>query len=82
MTNAPPALDDRLVQSHEYAAGSFPFDEWRWLRANDPIHWTDATGVENFWAITRHRHITEISSQPERFSSERGNIILLSLIHI
>lgn len=76
MTNAPPALDDRLVQSHEYAAGSFPFDEWRWLRANDPIHWTDATGVENFWAITRHRHITEISSQPERFSSERGNIIL------
>jgi len=38
MTNAPHALDDRLVQNHEYAERSFPFDEWRWLRANDPIH--------------------------------------------
>ena len=76
MTDAPPSLDNRLVLNHEYGTRSFPFEEWRWLRANDPIHWTDADGVEEFWAITRHRHITEISAQPEVFSSEKGNIIL------
>lgn len=76
MTMAPENLDNRLVQNHEYAERSFPFDEWKWLRANDPIHWTDADLVEKFWAITRHRHITEISARPDVFSNEKGNIIL------
>ena len=76
MTMAPDNLDNRLVLNDEYGERGFPFEEWRWLRANDPVHWTDATGVEKFWAITRHRHITEISAKPEVFSSEKGNIIL------
>ncbi len=76
MTTAPPNLDDRIVLNAEYGDKSFPFDEWRWLRANDPVHWTDANNVEHFWAITRHRHITEISARPDVFSNEKGNIIL------
>ena len=76
MTMAPDNLDNRLVLNDEYGERGFPFEEWRWLRANDPVHWTDATGVEKFWAITRHRHITEISAKPDVFSSEKGNIIL------
>ena len=76
MTDAPPGLDNRIVLNREYGTKSFPIDEWRWLRANDPVHWTDADNVEEFWAITRHRHITEISARPEIFSSEKGNIIL------
>lgn len=76
MTNVPVHLDDHLVQNDAYASRSFPFDEWEWLRANDPVHWTDAAGVEKFWAITRHRHITEISARPDVFSSEKGNILL------
>ena len=73
---APDNLDNRLVLNDEYGERGFPFEEWRWLRANDPVHWTDATGVEKFWAITRHRHITEISANPDVFSSAKGNIIL------
>ena len=41
-----------------------------------PVHMTDAENVQPFWAITKHRHITEISSQPDVFSSAAGNIIL------
>ena len=40
--------------------------------ANEPVHMTDAGNVQPFWAITKHRHITEISSQPDVFSSASG----------
>ena len=76
MTMAPDNLDNRLVLNHEYGERSFPHEEWRWLRANEPVHMTDADNVQQFWAITKHRHITEISSQPDVFSSAAGNIIL------
>ena len=76
MTMAPDNLDNRLVLNHEYGERSFPHEEWRWLRANEPVHMTDAENVQPFWAITKHRHITEISSQPDVFSSAAGNIIL------
>ena len=76
MTMAPDNLDNRLVLNHEYGERSFPYEEWRWLRANEPVHMTDAENVQPFWAITKHRHITEISSQPDVFSSAAGNIIL------
>ena len=69
-------FDTAIITSEAYGEQSFPFEEWRWLRANDPIHWTDVDKLENFWAITRHRHITEISSQPEVFSNEAGNIVI------
>ena len=76
MTMAPDNLDNRLVLNTEYGERSFPFEEWRWLRANEPVHMTDAHNVQPFWAITKHRHITEISAQPDVFSSAAGNIIL------
>ena len=76
MTMAPDELDNRLVLNHEYGQHGFPFEEWRWLRANQPVKMIDATNVQPFWAITKHRHITEISAQPDVFSSAAGNIIL------
>ena len=76
MTISKADLDTAIITSEAYGEQSFPFEEWRWLRANDPIHWTDVDKLENFWAITRHRHITEISSQPEVFSNEAGNIVI------
>jgi cytochrome P450 len=37
-----------------------------WLRRNDPVHW-DAKN--DFWLITRHADVLEISKSPSRFSS-------------
>ena len=54
MTMAPDNLDNRLVLNHEYGERSFPHEEWRWLRANEPVHMTDAENVQPFWAITKH----------------------------
>lgn len=76
MTTSPVDLDTSIITPQAYGDQSFPFEQWRWLRANDPIHWTDVDELEDFWAITRHRHITEISSQPEVFSNEAGNIVI------
>ena len=76
MTTSPVDLDTAIITPQAYGDQSFPFEQWRWLRANDPIHWTDVDELEDFWAITRHRHITEISSQPEVFSNEAGNIVI------
>ena len=42
---APDNLDNRLVLSHEYGERSFPHEEWRWLRSNEPVHMTDAENV-------------------------------------
>ncbi|MDC0359456.1 cytochrome P450 [Acidimicrobiales bacterium] len=76
MTISPADLDKAIITSQAYGEQSFPFEEWRWLRANDPIHWTNVDELEDFWAITRHRHIMEISSQPDVFSNEAGNIVI------
>ena len=78
MTTSPVDLDTSIITPQAYGDQSFPFEQWKWLRANDPIHWTDVDELEDFWAITRHRHITEISSQPEVFSNEAGNIVIFN----
>ena len=50
-----------------------PHEQWTWLRKNDPVHWhhDPHEGVEGFWAITTHEHITYVSRHPELFSSIR-----------
>ena len=37
------------------------------LRREDPVHWDAAN---EWWLVTRHEHVREISKQPELFSSE------------
>lgn len=38
-----------------------------WLRQNDPVHWDEAN---QWWILSRHADIREVSKQPELFSSE------------
>ena len=58
-----------LVAPERYGASAFPHATWTRLRAEDPVHWCEPEGYRPFWAITKHAHVKEISSQPERFSS-------------
>lgn len=45
-----------------------PHPLWRQLRAEDPIHWTEAP-VRGFWSVTRYDGIISVVSQPLTFSS-------------
>ena len=65
-----------LISPDHYGASGAPHDTWTKLRAEDPIHWAEPDGFENFWAITRHADIMEVSSHPEVFSNADGIVLL------
>lgn len=50
-----------------YARDGAPYEAWRRLRREAPIHWFDLPGGVGFWAVTRHADIISISKQPKRF---------------
>ena len=71
MTTAPmPQADFNLVHPEHYAERGYPHDLWTWLRREEPVYWFDRSGGVPFWAITKHRDIHEISTQPDKFLSD------------
>jgi len=48
-------------------------DAWRpyfeRLRRDDPVHYTAGSPFGPYWSVTTHRHIVEVESHPEVFSS-------------
>ena len=51
----------------------FPYEHFRRLRAEDPVHWHPAPkGGVGFWVISRHADICTISKQPKLFTSTQG----------
>ena len=66
--NHPPSLDELDVIGPDlYAREGAPYEAWRRLRRESPIHWFDLPGGVGFWAVTRRADIVWISKQPERF---------------
>ena len=54
----------------------FPHDLWTQLRAQSTLAWLEPDGHEGFWAIVKHADLKEISTQPDKFSSEQRSIIM------
>ncbi len=67
-----------LISPERYGANGQPHELLSWLRRNSPVHWCESEGFQNFWAITRHADIIEVSTQPELFSNEADGIVVLS----
>lgn len=40
------------------------------------MHWTEAPGIDPFWAVTRHSDVVEVARDPERFGSAGRWLIL------
>lgn len=70
MTAQPRAID--LKDSTRYVPG-VPHDEMTWLRANDPVHWSEEADGPGFWSVTRYTDIVRVSTDPATFSSARDN---------
>ena len=65
-----------LVDPERFAKRGYPHEVWKKLRAEAPVARLEPPGFHPFWAVTKHADIVEISSQPQRFSSEYGLTLL------
>jgi len=75
MTVADSAPQIDLIATSSFAEGH-PWQQYAWLRANDPVHWHTEVDGPGFWAITKYDDIRMISRQPKTFSSfERGVMV-------
>ena len=57
-----PAID--LTSTAVFATGH-PWDQYAWLRANDPVHWHDEVDGPGFWAVTRYADVRAVSRRPK-----------------
>jgi len=50
-------------------AGGHPFDQYAWLRDNEPVHWHAEPDGPGFWAVTRYDDVKFVSRDTAVFSS-------------
>jgi len=60
------------LSSHDTFANGAPHNTFARLRREDPLHWTEYAGGENFWSVTRYEDITVMNKNHQVFSSARG----------
>ena len=53
-----------------------PHDEFRRLRAEDPVSRQPEVGGRGFWAVTRYHDVVSVLRTPKVFSSWRGGVLL------
>ncbi len=73
MTATAPAID---LTANDAFNGDHPWDQYAWLRANDPVHWHSEADGPGFWAITKYADIRTVSRQPRLFSSAARGVML------
>jgi cytochrome P450 len=73
VTQDAPVID---LTANDVFAGSHPWDQYAWLRANDPVHWHAEREGPGFWAITKYADIRTISRQPKLFSSAARGVMM------
>ena len=69
-----------LIAPRHYGIRGVPHDVWTQLRRESPVHRCEFGGAfEDFWAITRHADIVDVSGRPHLFSNREGPMILSRL---
>jgi cytochrome P450 len=75
-------LDQVLVGERELWLEGPPYDLFKRMRAECPVHWTPRIGEypteAGFWSVTRADDIHEVSLDWQTYSSEKGGITALT----
>lgn len=72
----PQDFDPRdLISPEHYGRKGLPHDVWTRLRRESPVQWCESDEFENFWAITRHADIIDISGKPDVFLNAPGTLV-------
>jgi cytochrome P450 len=64
------------LTSTEAFNGGHPWDQYAWLRSNDPVHWHPEREGPGFWAVTRYADIRTVSRQPRLYSSAARGVMM------
>ncbi len=81
---AEPHLEASLISEEEdlklmdgaFFAQGYPYDLFRKMRDEDPLHWTKGKFGRDYWSVTRHADVQKILGDTERFSSQRWGVSL------
>lgn len=65
-----PELDEGLVNPKFWADEEWLHEQFRWLRANDPIRYIEPDAFDPFWSITRHADILAIEGDKRLFIND------------
>ncbi|MGE0625552.1 MAG: cytochrome P450 [Pseudomonadales bacterium] len=65
-----PDLDNALVDPASWADERGIHEQFRWLRANDPLRWLTPDGFDPFWNVTRYNDIKEIEGKKQIFIND------------
>ncbi len=60
------------LTAHDTYLHGVPHDEFKRLRADDPVSWIEETDGSGFWAITKYRDIIDVSRDVATFTSTQG----------
>lgn len=60
------------IVSHDTYVDGVPRATFAYLRANDPVHWTEETDGRGFWSLTKYDDVLLASRSTEVFSSRFG----------
>ncbi len=58
--------------SHDTFVNGPPLNTFARLRREDPLHWSDWSGGQGYWSLTRHGDIFSLNGKPDLLSSARG----------
>src|ERR1700689_4307084 len=61
------------ITSHDTYIDGVPRETFRYLRENDPVHWTEEPdGGRGFWSLTKYDDVLLASRSTDLFSSRLG----------
>jgi cytochrome P450 len=72
--SAEPPFEINLADPELYSHGD-PYSLWRWLRANDPVHWHPPAELPGFWVLTKYEDVRSVYRAPAAFSSAKGILL-------
>jgi cholest-4-en-3-one 26-monooxygenase len=68
-----------LLDQSLYEAGGPPYDLFRELRAESPVHWNAMPGDDGVWSVLRYKDVFDVSLDQKTFSSARAGAILRTM---
>ncbi|MBW2385472.1 MAG: cytochrome P450 [Deltaproteobacteria bacterium] len=64
-----------LISPRAYTERGIPHEQWSELRRLDRLHFCEPPGYDSFYPVVRHKHICEISKQPDFFLNRYGIVL-------
>lgn len=82
MATEPARIEEMLVSEREHWLDGPPYELFKRMRAECPIHWTDRISEypeeAGYWSVTRADDVREVSLDWETYSSELGGVTALT----